>query len=358
MPVLAKVGGGIIISIMSYIKFSHTYDNIISLENLLLAWKEFIKGKRSRRDVQMFEKNLMDNLFDLHHDLKNKTYKHGSYQAFKINDTKPRDIHKATVRDRLLHHAIYRILYPFFDKTFIVDSYSCRINKGTHKAINRFRDFSRKVSKNNTRSNNTRSCLVLKCDIRKFFANIDHKILKNILARYITDQDILWLLGQVIDSFSTSTHISDSVYVQRGLPLGNLTSQLLVNIYMNEFDQFMKRELKVKYYIRYADDFVILSDDQKYLEDILLKISEFLENRLKLQMHPDKVYIKTLASGVDFLGWINFPSHRVLRTSTKRRMFRNLQNNPKEEVLASYLGYLSHGDGYKLRKEIEEFISL
>ena len=334
----------------------HTYDSIISVENLLIAWREFLRGKRKRKDVEQFSLHLTDNIISLHCELKNKTYRHSSYVAFKINDPKPRDIHKASVRDRLLHHAIYRILYPYFDKKFIHDSYSCRINKGTHKAINRFRDFFRKVSKNNTRS-----CLVLKCDIRKFFANIDHQILKKILSKTVFDTDTLWLLSQVIDSFHTNVtnsaiaeNVTNPIYAMAdickvGLPLGNLTSQLLVNIYMNEFDQFVKRELKVKYYIRYADDFVILSESKKYLEELVLKIYDFLEKELKLQLHPDKVFIKTFTSGVDFLGWVHFPGHRVLRTSTKSRMFKRLKENPKEESKQSYLGMLKHGNGYKLK---------
>src|SRR3989344_1847328 len=175
-----------------------SFEKIISVENLLLAWKEFLRGKKNKKDVQEFQLYLMDNVLSLHHDLKNRTYIHGRYHAFNISDPKPRNIHKATVHDRLLHHAIYRILYPYFDKKFIHDSYSCRINKGTHKAINKFREYSRKVSKNNTKT-----CYVLKCDIKKFFANIDHQILKQILSRAVLDTKILWLLGQVIDSFSS-----------------------------------------------------------------------------------------------------------------------------------------------------------
>jgi RNA-directed DNA polymerase len=149
---------------------------------------------------------------------------------------------------------------------------------------------------------------------------------------------------------------------KNGLPLGNLTSQLLVNIYMNEFDQYMKHKIKTKYYIRYADDFVIISEDKKYLENLILIISEFLNQHLKLQLHPDKLYIKTLYSGVDFLGWVNFPHHRVLRIATKKRMFRNLKkNNYKKESVNSYLGMLSHGDGYELSTKIlseEEFLKI
>jgi retron-type reverse transcriptase len=324
---------------------------------LLEAWKEFVNGKRNKKDVQAFSMNLMDNIFSLHTDLLHHTYTHGGYQAFKINDPKPRDIHKATVRDRLLHHAIYRILYPFFDKTFIADSYSCRNEKGTHKAINKFRSYFYKVSKNNTKT-----CWVLKCDIRKFFANIDHKILIGILREYIPDEDIMRLLENIIGSFTSIQ--GENV----GLPLGNLTSQLFVNIYMNKFDQFIKHKLKVKYYIRYADDFVILSEDKKCLESIIEPISRFLSNELKLELHPDKIFIKTFSSGVDFLGMVNFTSHRILRTKTKRRMFHKISFKHKmrreelvceesfEQSLQSYLGILKHCNGYDVTKKIETSI--
>jgi RNA-directed DNA polymerase len=332
----------------------HSFDSIISVQNLLLAWQEFIKDKKKKKDVMEFQLKLMDNIFNLHQDLKSKSYAHGRYDAFKINDPKPRDIHKASVRDRLLHHAIYKILYPFFDKKFIYDSYSCRVEKGTHKAMERFTEFHRKVSKNNTKT-----CWVLKCDIRKFFASIDHNILKNILVKYVQDIDTLSLLGNIIDSFKTKTpetHFTNSTLSRnfgKGLPLGNLTSQLLVNIYMNEFDQFVKHKLKVKYYIRYADDFVFLSEDKKYLQNIKEEVAIFLKEKLRLELHPNKVYIKTLSSGVDFLGWVHFPYHRVLRTATKKRMFRNLKKNEhKKESLNSYLGMLKHGNAYKLKKQL------
>jgi len=299
---------------------SHKYKDIISLENLLEAWCEFLRGKRNKKDVQEFERNLMENIIALHHELKNKTYKHGPYIPFKISDPKPRDIHKASVRDRLLHHAIYRILYPYFDRKFIFDSYSCRINKGTHRATNRFRDFARKVSKNHTKQ-----CWVLKCDIRKFFASIDHEVLKNVLAKHISDEDVLCLLEKVVESFNTKNCSNSLLNCSVGLPLGNLTSQLLVNIYMNEFDHFMKRELRAKYYIRYADDFVILADNKVCLEEFIPKMNNFLKQKLKLNLHPNKVFIKTFSSGVDFLGWVHFPHHRVLRTTTKRRMLKKLE---------------------------------
>jgi len=272
--------------------------------------------------------------------LKNLTYEHGSYHSFNISDPKPRTIHKASVKDRLLHHAIYRQLYPFFDKKFIADSYSCRIGKGTHKAIARFQRFFFKVSKNNTRTS-----WVLKCDIRKFFASIDQDILIEILKKHRLEPEVIELLETIIKSFNSGMP-------NKGLPLGNLTSQLLVNVYMNEFDQFVKHQLKQKYYIRYADDFVFLSDNKAELEHLIPKIKEFLETKLKLNLHPDKVYIKTFASGVDFLGWVNFPKHRVLRTATRRRVIKRIKGNPKPETITSYLGVLKHGNTEKLRSMV------
>ena len=321
------------------------------MENLLAAWREFVRGKRKKKDVQEFQHCLMDNVLGLHRELKTKTYTHGAYHVFNISDPKPRNIHKASVRDRLLHHAIYRKLYPFFDKTFIADSYSCRIGKGTHKAMGRFRQFAYTVSKNHTRT-----VWVLKCDIRKFFASVDQKILMDIVARYIQDADILWLINQITCSFNSGTR-------GKGLPLGNLTSQLLVNVYMNEFDQFAKHTLKAKYYVRYADDFVFVSHGKAWLVSLIPCVAKFLESRLALSLHPDpsspkatngrsKVFIKTLASGVDFLGWVHFPDHRVLRTTTKRRMLRSLIDVSSEASHQSYLGMLGHGNG----KKLEDFI--
>ena len=159
----------------------------------------------------------------------------------------------------------------------------------------------------------------------------------------------LWLLREVVSSFQTKTRTSDVRVLVKGLPLGNLTSQLLVNIYMNEFDQYVKHKLKAKYYVRYADDFVLLSRDKTKLEQTLRYIEVFLRDRLKLKVHPDKVSITTVASGVDFLGWVHFSDHRVLRTSSKRRMFWLLQERAGQEATKqSYLGMLKHGNTKKL----------
>lgn len=307
---------------------------------MLDSWNEFLCGKKYKKDVSEFSLNLDAHLRTLHYELKNGTYRHDAYDAFQITDPKPRNIHKSTVRDRIVHHAVYKVLYPYFDTKFIHDSYSCRKNKGTHRAIHRFRQFYLKVSKNDTKQ-----CWVLKCDIRKFFASIDHGILKQILLRHINDIDTMKLLENIIDSFCTKG--KQNV----GLPLGNLTSQLLVNIYMNTFDQFVKHQLKQKYYIRYADDFVFLANSKRDLEQLLPRVRKFLYQQLRLQLHSDKVFIKTYSSGVDFLGWVHFPHHRVLRTSTKQRMIRNIRDNQKLGLIAPYRDMLSYGNAWKLQKK-------
>ena len=301
-----------------------------------MAWKEFVRGKRKKNDVQTFAYSLMDNILELHEDLKHERYRHGSYSTFNISDPKPREIHKATVRDRLLHHSLYNVLYPYFNHTWIADSFSCRDGKGTHRAMDRFRAFAYKVSKNHTRT-----CWVLKCDIKKFFASIDQEVLLEIVSRQIGDQRVVDIIREVVKSFH-------STQVGKGLPLGNLTSQLLVNVYTNELDQFMKHQLRARFYIRYADDFVVLSEDKQSLMGLIPQIREFLEERLKLTPHPDKVFIKTFASGVDFLGWVHFPDHRVIRTASKRRMIRNLAKGREPAKLESYKGLLRHGNTHSL----------
>ncbi len=317
--------------------FCHSFEDIISVENLLVAWQEFLKGKRGKRDVQEFGFNLIDNILLLHEELASQTYRHGGYYQFRIADPKPRIIHKADVRDRLVHHAIHRILYPFFDKTFFSDSFSCRKDKGTHRALNRFRAMGYTVSKNHTKT-----CWVLKCDIKKFFDSINHQILLKILEEYIPDKKIIWLLDNVLQSFSVKPGF--------GLPLGNLTSQLFANVYMNKFDQFVKHKLKIKNYLRYADDFALFSSDKQQLERLTREIKIFLETKLKLSIHEKKLFLKTFTSGVDFLGWVHFLDHRVIRAVTKRKMLRRLKENPNEQARQSYLGMLGHGNAKKIAK--------
>lgn len=325
--------------------------NLISLENLFQAWDEFKKGKRNKKDVQEFEFHLEDNLFGLYESLKNKTYKHGYYEDFYVIDPKRRHIHKAKVSDRILHHLLYTYLYQLFDKTFIFDSYSCRLEKGTHKAVKRLEQFSRKVSKNYARD-----CWALKLDIKKFFANVNHKILLSILEEKIEDQDTLNLLEEVIESFHSANLASQGQALQscNGIPLGNLTSQIFANIYMNELDQFVKQKLKIKYYIRYADDFIILDSNKDNLYKYTSILVNFLDENLKLELHPNKIILRKLSWGIDFLGYIVLPHYILPRTKTKKRIIKRiLKERISNQSLQSYLGYLKHANTYRLRENLK-----
>jgi RNA-directed DNA polymerase len=228
-----------------------------------------------------------------------------------------------------LHHAIFRILYPIFDKSFIFDSYSCRLNKGTHRAINRLNYFAKKVSKNNLKN-----CYILKCDVKKYFESINQDTLLNLIRKKVDDEEVLRLINKIVKSF------------EKGIPLGNITSQLFANIYLNELDQFVKHNLKIKYYIRYCDDFLILSEGKIYLENLITKIDKFLKENLKLHLHPNKVTIREYHQGIDFLGYVSFSYHRVLRTKTKKRMFVKINSKNKQ----SYFGILKHCNSYKIKK--------
>lgn len=317
------------------------------MENLFLSWQEFRRGKRGKYDVQEFERKLEDNLFQLNQEFAGQTYRHGKYTPFTITDPKVRRIHKAGVRDRIVHHAVYRVLYPLFDPTFIFDSYSCRVGKGTHAAVNRLEVFVRKISRNYTRP-----CWALKCDIRRFFDSVDHDILYSLVEKKIADPSALQLTKEIIESFSSTSGERERERV--GIPLGNLTSQIFANIYLNDLDQFVKHRLGLKYYLRYCDDFVILDSDPERLKILIQPIGDFLAKDLKLSLHQDKIIIRKLRQGIDFLGYVVLPHYRVLRTRTKRRMLRRVNGNN----VASYQGLLKHCNGYTLRKQLDKRVSL
>ncbi|MFH0769925.1 MAG: reverse transcriptase domain-containing protein [Candidatus Peregrinibacteria bacterium] len=332
------------------------FARIISTENLFTAWEEFCKGKQGRKDVQDFERKLEQNLFRLHRELLAGTYRHQPYSAFTICDPKQRRIHKASVRDRILHHAVFSVLNPIFEPTFIAHSFSCRKGKGTHRAVDALDRMLRSVSRNATRH-----CFVLKCDIHQFFASVDHSVLLGILGKRVKDEKTLELLREIIESFTADPTICQ----RKGIPSGNLTSQLFANIYLNEFDQFIKHTLHIKHFVRYTDDFVVVAATQEKLRTVLSSIGSFLKERLHLDLHPHKVTIRKYRQGIDFLGYVLLPHHRVLRTKTKRRMMRKLMERienckagrlPPESVeqsLQSYLGVLSHVDCHRLSQDIQ-----
>lgn len=333
------MGGGLFYSV---------FHDIASVANLLLAWQEFRKGKRKKKDVEQFDLNLEDNLFKLHEELLGSNFKLHPYEIFTVSDPKPRNIHKASVRDRVLNLAVHRVLYLIFEKSFIFDSYSSRKGKGLHLGVKRLFNATRKVSQNWHTSG-----YVLKCDVNKFFDSVDHKILFELLKRRVQEKETLYLLQIILQSFEKSTG--------KGLPLGNVTSQLFANVYLHELDRFVKHTLKVKYYFRYADDFVILHNNKKVLENFETAIKKFLQDNLLLKIHENQILIRKVNQGIDFLGYVILPHALVLRTKTKNRIINKILNTKSLDEkffqsLDSYLGVLRHCSSRQIKKEIFEIL--
>ncbi len=342
MLLSAGWGGGI---------HSSLFERIISVGNIFEAWGEFKRGKSKKQDIAAFAADLEEHIFTLHRELAEGNYRHGVYTHFVVRDPKRRDIHKASVRDRLLHHAVVRVLTPLFEPQFIFDSYSSRKEKGVHAAVNRFREFLWKLSRNNTKT-----VWVLKCDIRKFFDSVDHVVLTEECKKRVNDVRVMELLSEVIGSFETAPG--------KGIPLGNITSQLFSNAYLHPLDELIKRTLKVKHYVRYADDFVLVAHTRKELESFTPHIRDFLSKHLSIILHEDKVFFKKWHQGIDFLGYVLYPHFTVLRTKTKRRILyaftRQVKECRKEEITKasldqtrqSYLGVLRHCKSAKVRREL------
>lgn len=336
--------------------YRNIFEKMVSVENLLFSWNQFKRGKMKKKDVQEFSRHLEKHIFALHRELMSGDYKHGKYRGFYIQDPKLRHIHKAEVQDRIVHQVVYTTLTEIFEPTFIHHSYSCRIEKGTHKAVKALEVMTRKITKNYRVP-----CYVLKCDIKKFFDSVDHWILLEIIGRRIKDKRACALFREIATSFNGyKKYIREGV----GIPIGNLTSQIFANIYLNELDQYVKQSLKEKFYIRYADDFLILSPDKEHLRKLTPRLEVFLKEKLRMKLHSEKVFLRNFYQGVDFLGYILFPHHKILRTTTKRRMLRKMDKKftdfmngeiefeQMNQTFQSYFGLMEHGNCHKLREKI------
>jgi len=343
--------------------YKNLYGQIYSKKNLILAYKKARKGKSKKNYVKDFEMELRANIKKLQNELENQTYKPNPLEIFILRDPKTRRISKADFRDRIVHHAIINILEPIFDKTFIYDSCANRKGKGNLFAVKRFDKFKRKVSKNGLiltnyfKDNNYISGFCLKCDIKHYFQEINHKILLNIIKRKIKDEKVIWLIKQVLDNYSFGG-------INKGMPLGNLTSQFFANIYLNELDYFVKHKLKAKYYIRYVDDFIILHSSKERLVVWKQEIDWFLGDKLELELHSDKSKIIPLSQGIDFVGFRNFYYFKLLR----KRNIKNIQTKILEfkagiisydRLAESFWGWWAYAiwaDSFKLRKKISKEI--
>ncbi len=331
------------------------YQSLCSFSELYYAYCRARKLRRQKRCVVRFEQSLEHNLGYLLHALSTKTYYHGMYREFIVCDSKKRLIRAAPFSDRIVHHVVCAHIEPLFEKRFIYDSYVCRKQKGTHRAIRRLKKFMYGVSRGYTRR-----AYFLKLDISKYFQSIDHEILYVLLTRVIEDVDIRNLLRLIIDS----SYDSNRGGRKKGIPIGNLTSQLFANIYLNELDHYAKEHLYCRYYIRYMDDIVICSEDKHQLHDIRDALQTFLTERLLLTIHPHKVFISPITTGIPFLGYILFPHYIRLRTSTikrcKRRIKKYVIQLQKNKITtqkiqtsrASWYGYAKHAHAWHISKKI------
>ena len=322
--------------------YNNLYLKIISLRNLILAHKKARKGKTKKEYVLEFEKNLAYNLKILYDELRNQTYNPQPLKTFILRDPKTRKISVSDFRDRIVHHALCNIIEPIFDKTFIYDSCANRKRKGTLFAINRFDKFHRKAT-----HNLSKEAFYLKADIKHYFQNVDKGILLRIIQRKIKDDKTINLIILILNNFEND----------KGMPLGNLTSQFFANVYLNELDYFIKQKLGIKYYIRYVDDFVILNKSKEHLELLSIQICNFLRDNLKLELHKEKSKIISLSNGMDFVGFRNFYYFKLVRKRSINQMkskfflFREAKIN-NESFLDIFQGWNAHaflGDNYCLR---------
>ena len=293
-----------------------------SRENIFLAWREFSRGKRRRTDIKKFEHRAEENVKNIHEELSSGNYRHKGYVQFQILDQKRRSISTASVNDRIIHHLVYTYLVEHCDKSFYFHSYSSRISKGTDKARNSVKKIFRKSSKNFTKE-----VWVLKCDVRKFFASVDHAKLLQLLRNKINDDNVYIITKQIVNSYNPQN-------TNTGLPLGNVTSQIFANIYLNELDYYLKQKIGVKNYIRYNDDFLVISNSRDELQKIYNKAFHYCSNYLRV--HLKNVYIRKLSWGVDFLGHRFYPYRELLIPKVLkqiRQRYLEMSSNHKQGIM-------------------------
>lgn len=341
-----------------------TYKNLwkkfISYENLYLASVKSQKGKRWKSTTLQFNDNIESELIKLQEELSSGEYNPGAYRSFTIREPKERVIFAAPYRDRIVHHALMNILEPIWEPRLYYLSYACRVNKGSHKALDVCQSYLRKNK------------YVLKCDIQKYFPSIDHNVLKKIIKNKIADPRLLHLLDLIIDSSPKEISKEVPIYYfdgdnlltpierRKGIPIGNLTSQFFANIYLNELDSWVKNQQKIKYYIRYMDDFIIFHKSKEVLNKLRLTIKDYLVI-LRLKLHEKKQQVFPIKNGVPFLGFHIYYTHRRLLLSNirlfKKRMKHKQMLFKKNEInraeikhsIMAWLGHSRHGNTYKLR---------
>ncbi len=347
------------------------YKKIYDFKNLLKAYQMARKCKRYKRNIVDYGFFLESNLLRLQREIVSEAYMPSSYICFTVFDPKTRKVAAPAFRDRVLQHSLVARIEPFFDSKFIYDSYACRKNKGTHFGLKRVKKFLQ-----GTRSIYGKNIPIycLRMDIKKFFASVSWDVLISIINRIILCEKTRKLIEKIITChrcFDINGNFIKEPYDvvnpenRKGLPIGNLTSQLFANIYLNELDHFVKETLRVKWYARYMDDFLIIHPDRNYLKEMREAIKMFLEYELKLKFHPKKVIIQNVKTGLPFVGYLIFYDHVLIRGSTLLRMRRRLkkkriecmeENNNKslKASLSALRGHLRYANAYRLTKNLFE----
>lgn len=341
-------------------RLNHLWHQIVSFENLLAAYRSARQGKQHNNAVAQFSLNLETELIQLQQQLQTGSYQPGAYRLFTLYERKPRAIAAAPFRDRVVHHALLNVVEPLIDPRFIDDSFACRRNKGVHKAVDRYQNWAKRYP------------YALKMDIRQYFASIDHELLKQKLRHSIKDPQVLNLFDVIIDTspvvdISPVWFAGDDLMTpferRTGLPIGNLTSQFLANLYLDQFDHFIKQHLRVKAYLRYVDDFIVLADDKAALHGIRQQIQAQLATD-RLSLHTHKVQCVPTRLGLDVLGYRVYPNKRLLRNDNGHRFARKLRHFAKAYAcykmdwvdfnpnVQSWIGHACHADTLGLRKKI------
>jgi len=341
--------------------FRNIYPQVWDFVNLLLASRKARRHKRWKNDAMAFERRLEENLWELHAELSSLSWQPGPGRQFRIRRPKERLITAAPYRDRVVHHAICNVIEPVLDARFIHNSYACRQNKGTHAAHDKCQ-------------HHLRHCRYgFRGDIHRYFPSIDHTILLKHIERWFVDKELMEIIKRIVTSHTESADSlqyfpGDDLFTpterHRGLPIGNLTSQLFANLYLNDLDHFVTRELKCSAYLRYMDDFMLFSDDKDFLQNARMNIEEFLGDQLRLRPHPKKSQVFATKDGAPFLGFHLYPRRRRIlkvnvtefkhRFSQHRREFRTARLTLDElnSRVRGWIGHAAHGDTYRLRQNV------
>lgn len=340
-------------------------ESIFSFRSIHRNYLKCRRNKRNSINALKFEFNAEENIIGLERQLRNKTYRPSRCILFTAQKPKVREIFASDFKDRVVHHLLIEQLEKIWEPMFIHDSYACRTGKGTHKAVVRLQGFLRKITKNgNVRAH------YLQLDIKDFFISINKQILFNLIRAKLKDPDVLWLAEKTIFWDCTEDYVLRGGHPrvpdhkslfgknnERGLPIGNLTSQYFANIYLNQLDQFVKHQLKARYYLRYVDDFVILSQDVAELEDFRKKIGGFLTESLRLQLHPKRHKLMPVSAGIDFLGYIVRQDYilvrrRVLNNLKAKLRIKTVDPEKMRATIASYLGHFKWANTYRLKQKM------